>query len=81
LLLIVDPALSRPGRFDRQVVVDSPDKSGREAILNVHARNVKLADDVDLPTIAGRNPGFAGADLANLVNEAAMLAARQNRRF
>lgn len=78
-MLIVDPALSRPGRFDRQVVVDRADKSGREAILNVHARNVKLADDVDLSTIAGRNPGFAGADLANLVNEAAMLATRQNR--
>ena len=76
---VIDPALSRPGRFDRQVVVDRPDKSGREAILNVHARNVKLADDVDLSTIAGRTPGFAGADLANLVNEAALLAARQNR--
>ncbi|OKH27076.1 ATP-dependent zinc metalloprotease FtsH [Chroogloeocystis siderophila] len=76
---ILDPALRRPGRFDRQVVVDRPDKVGREAILKVHARNVKLADDVDLLTIAGRTPGFAGADLANLVNEAALLAARQNR--
>lgn len=76
---VLDPALRRPGRFDRQVVVDRPDKSGREAILNVHARNVKLADDVDLSTIAARTPGFAGADLANLVNEAALLAARQNR--
>ncbi|MGH8002948.1 MAG: ATP-dependent zinc metalloprotease FtsH [Brasilonema sp.] len=76
---ILDPALRRPGRFDRQVVVDRPDKIGREAILKVHARNVKLADDVNLGTIAIRTPGFAGADLANLVNEAALLAARQNR--
>ncbi|MBC1241893.1 ATP-dependent zinc metalloprotease FtsH [Nostoc sp. 2RC] len=75
---ILDPALRRPGRFDRQVVVDRPDKIGREAILKVHARNVKLADDVDLNTIAIRTPGFAGADLANLVNEAALLAARRN---
>ncbi|MDZ8023541.1 MAG: ATP-dependent zinc metalloprotease FtsH [Nostoc sp. DedQUE11] len=75
---ILDPALRRPGRFDRQVVVDRPDKIGREAILKVHARNVKLADDVDLSTIAIRTPGFAGADLANLVNEAALLAARRN---
>ncbi|NMG21077.1 ATP-dependent zinc metalloprotease FtsH [Brasilonema bromeliae] len=76
---VLDPALRRPGRFDRQVVVDRPDKIGREAILKVHARNVKLADDVNLGTIAIRTPGFAGADLANLVNEAALLAARQNR--
>ncbi len=76
---ILDPALRRPGRFDRQVVVDRPDKIGREAILQVHARNVKLADDVELATVAIRTPGFAGADLANLVNEAALLAARQNR--
>ncbi|MBD1843679.1 ATP-dependent metallopeptidase FtsH/Yme1/Tma family protein [Cyanobacteria bacterium FACHB-63] len=76
---VLDPALRRPGRFDRQVVVDRPDKIGREAILNVHARNVKLATDVDLSTIAVRTPGFAGADLANLVNEAALLAARNNR--
>ncbi|MEB3180673.1 MAG: ATP-dependent zinc metalloprotease FtsH [Nostocaceae cyanobacterium] len=76
---VLDPALRRPGRFDRQVVVDRPDKIGREAILKVHARNVKLADDVDLGIIAVRTPGFAGADLANLVNEAALLAARQNR--
>ncbi|WP_445637103.1 ATP-dependent zinc metalloprotease FtsH [Nostoc sp. DSM 114161] len=75
---ILDPALRRPGRFDRQVVVDRPDKIGREAILKVHARNVKLADDVDLGIIAIRTPGFAGADLANLVNEAALLAARRN---
>jgi len=76
---VLDPALRRPGRFDRQVLIDRPDKSGREAILNVHARNVKLGNDVDLTVIAGRTPGFAGADLANLVNEAALLAARQNR--
>jgi cell division protease FtsH len=76
---ILDPALLRPGRFDRQVVVDRPDKIGREAILKVHARNVKLAEDVDLEKLAARTPGFAGADLANLVNEAALLAARQSR--
>jgi cell division protease FtsH len=76
---VLDPALRRPGRFDRQVVVDRPDKIGREAILKVHSRNVKLADDVNLATIAIRTPGFAGADLANLVNEAALMAARQNR--
>jgi cell division protease FtsH len=76
---VLDPALRRPGRFDRQVVVDRPDKIGRDAILKVHARNVKLAEDVDLTKIAVRTPGFAGADLANLVNEAALLAARNNR--
>ena len=76
---VLDPALRRPGRFDRQVVVDRPDKIGREAILNVHARNVKLAADVNLAIIATWTPGFAGADLANLVNEAALLAARNNR--
>ncbi|RCJ42699.1 cell division protein FtsH [Nostoc minutum NIES-26] len=77
---VLDPALRRPGRFDRLVVVDRPDKIGREAILKVHARNVKLADDVDLGAVAIRTPGFAGADLANLVNEAALLAARQNQK-
>ena len=76
---VLDQALRRPGRFDRQIVVDRPDKLGREAILKVHAREVKLADDVDLATVAVRTPGFAGADLANLVNEAALLAARQNQ--
>jgi cell division protease FtsH len=76
---VLDPALRRPGRFDRQVVVDRPDKIGRDAILKVHARTVKLADEVDLGIIATRTPGFAGADLANLVNEAALLAARNNR--
>ena len=77
---ILDPALLRPGRFDRQVVVDRPDKIGRKAILQVHSRVVKLADDVDLSKLAARTPGFAGADLANLVNEAALLAARKDRK-
>lgn len=75
---VLDAALRRPGRFDRQIVVDRPDKIGREAILRVHARNVKLDADADLAVIGTRTPGFAGADLANLVNEAALLAARQN---
>ncbi len=75
---VLDPALRRPGRFDRQIMVDRPDKVGREAILNIHAKTVKLADDVDLSKLAARTPGFAGADLANLVNEAALLAAREN---
>lgn len=75
----LDPALLRPGRFDRQVLVDRPDLQGRLAILNIHAKEVKLGDDVDLKAIATRTPGFAGADLANLVNEAALLAARNNR--
>ncbi len=74
---VLDPALQRPGRFDRQVVVDRPDKLGRKAILEVHTPNVKLAEDVDLGRLAARTPGFAGADLANLVNEAALLAARR----
>ena len=76
---VLDPALLRPGRFDRRIVVDRPDRGGREAILNVHAKNVKLADDVDLAKLAARTPGFAGADLANLVNEAALLAARKDQ--
>jgi cell division protease FtsH len=75
----LDPALLRPGRFDRQVLVDRPDKIGREAILNIHARKVTLAPGTDLKTIAARTPGFAGADLANLVNEATLLAARAGR--
>ena len=75
---VLDPALLRPGRFDRQIVVDRPDKSGRLAILEVHARNVSLAADVNLDKLAARTPGFAGADLANLINEAALLAARHN---
>jgi cell division protease FtsH len=75
----LDPALLRPGRFDRQVLVDRPDLQGRLEILEIHAKAVKLGDDVDLKVIATRTPGFAGADLANLVNEAALLAARRNR--
>lgn len=74
---VLDPALQRPGRFDRQVVVDRPDKLGRKAILEVHTPHVKLDEDVDLERLAARTPGFAGADLANLVNEAALLAARR----
>jgi len=76
---ILDPALLRPGRFDRQVLVDRPDINGREAILKIHSRNVLLGEDVDLHKIAARTPGFVGADLANLVNEAALLAARKNK--
>jgi cell division protease FtsH len=76
---ILDPALLRPGRFDRQVLVDRPALAGREAILNIHAQKVKLGEDVNLRAIATRTPGFAGADLANLVNEAALLAARNKR--
>ncbi|MFL5450759.1 MAG: ATP-dependent zinc metalloprotease FtsH [Myxococcales bacterium] len=76
---ILDPALMRPGRFDRQVLVDRPDKRGREQILRIHAREVKLGADVDLREVAGRTPGFAGADLANVVNESALLAARKDR--
>ncbi|MBI4782677.1 MAG: ATP-dependent zinc metalloprotease FtsH [Oscillatoriophycideae cyanobacterium NC_groundwater_1537_Pr4_S-0.65um_50_18] len=76
---ILDPALRRPGRFDRQVLVDRPDKSGRAEILQVHARPVSLGEDVDLDAIATQTAGFAGADLANLVNEAALMAARHNR--
>ncbi|MBE9103258.1 ATP-dependent zinc metalloprotease FtsH [Vacuolonema iberomarrocanum] len=76
---ILDSALLRAGRFDRRIVVDRPDRQGREAILQVHAKNVQLADDVALDKLAARTPGFAGADLANLVNEAALLAARRNR--
>lgn len=76
---ILDPALLRPGRFDRQVLVDRPDKSGRLEILRVHTRSVVLGEDVNLETIAAQTPGFAGADLANLVNEAALMAARRNR--
>jgi cell division protease FtsH len=76
---VLDPALRRPGRFDRQVVVDRPDKSGRAAILTVHADNVKLGEDVDLDLLATRTAGMTGADLANLVNEAALMAARNNR--
>ncbi len=76
---ILDPALLRPGRFDRQVLVDRPDITGREAILKIHSKNVVLGPEVDLRKIAGRTPGFVGADLANLINEAALLAARKDK--
>ncbi len=76
---ILDPALLRPGRFDRQIVVDRPDVAGRLKILTVHARKVKQGGDVDLPVIAKRTPGFVGADLANVINEAALLAARRDK--
>ena len=78
---VLDPALLRPGRFDRQVVVPNPDLNGREKILRVHMRNVPLAADVNVKVIARGTPGFSGADLANLVNEAALMAARRNRRM
>ncbi len=77
---VLDPALLRPGRFDRRVVVDRPDVRGRENILKVHTKKTPLSDDIDLSVIARGTPGFAGADLANLVNEAALIAARQNRK-
>ncbi len=76
---VLDPALLRPGRFDRQVLVDKPDVRGREEILRIHVKTVKLAEAVDLKVIAARTAGFAGADLANLVNEAALLAARKDK--
>src|SRR5216117_302149 len=76
---VLDPALLRPGRFDRRVVVSRPDVRGREGILKVHMKNKPLADDVDLRYLARGTPGMAGADLANLVNEAALLAARRNQ--
>jgi cell division protease FtsH len=78
---VLDPALLRPGRFDRQIVVPNPDIGGREKILKVHMRNVPLAPDVDAKVIARGTPGFSGADLSNLVNEAALLAARRSRRM
>ncbi len=78
---VLDPALLRPGRFDRQIVVPLPDVNGREKILKVHARKVPLAPDVDLKTLARGTPGFSGADLMNLVNEGALMAARRNRRL
>ncbi|GLQ38126.1 ATP-dependent zinc metalloprotease FtsH [Rhizobium albus] len=78
---VLDPALMRPGRFDRQVVVPNPDVAGRERILKVHVRNVPLAPNVDLKTLARGTPGFSGADLMNLVNEAALMAARRNKRL
>jgi cell division protease FtsH len=77
---ILDPALLRPGRFDRQIVVDRPDREGRAQILRVHTKGKPIAPDIDLETLAGQTPGFTGADLANLVNEAALLAARKSKR-
>lgn len=76
---VLDPALLRPGRFDRQITVSLPDRKGREAILKVHARNKKLGDDIDLEALAKRTPGFSGADLENVLNEAAILAVRAER--
>tara|TARA_B100000686_G_scaffold82046_1_gene88590 strand:+ start:689 stop:2605 length:1917 start_codon:yes stop_codon:yes gene_type:complete len=76
---ILDPALLRPGRFDRTVTVDRPDVKGREAILGIHAKEAKLSEEVDLKKVAVRTPGFAGADLANVINEAALLAARRDK--
>merc|ERR1712124_25383 len=78
---VLDPALLRPGRFDRQVVVSNPDIIGREKILKVHAKKISMAPDINLRTIARGTPGFSGADLANLVNESALLAARKNKRI
>ncbi|MBE0416780.1 MAG: ATP-dependent zinc metalloprotease FtsH [Coriobacteriia bacterium] len=77
---ILDPALLRPGRFDRQITVDRPDRKGREAILEIHARGKPMEDDIELEVLARRTPGFTGADLANLVNEAALLAARHGKK-
>jgi cell division protease FtsH len=77
---VLDPALLRPGRFDRQIVVDSPDVRGREGILRVHTKNIPLGDDVDLEVLAKSSPGLSGADLANIVNEAALLAARKKKK-
>src|SRR5690606_32477444 len=78
---ILDPALLRPGRFDRQITVNNPDVNGRQEILKVHARNKPLSDKVDLKTIAMRTPGFSGADLENLLNEAALVAAREDAKI
>ena len=77
---ILDPALLRPGRFDRQIVVDRPDRTGRRKILEVHTRGKPLAKQIDLDALAGQTPGFTGADLANLINEAALLTARSGKR-
>ena len=76
---VLDPALLRPGRFDRKILVGSPDVKGREAILRVHAKNKPLAEDVNLKVVAQQTPGFVGADLENVLNEAALVAARRNK--
>src|SRR4029079_15007430 len=76
---ILDPSLLRPGRFDRQITVDRPDRRGRRKILEVHTRGKPLAKAIDLDTLAGQTPGFTGADLQNLVNESALLASRQGK--
>ncbi|MCK4936958.1 MAG: AAA family ATPase, partial [Elusimicrobiales bacterium] len=78
---VLDPALLRPGRFDRRINVPSPDSKGREEILQVHAKKIKLAPDIDLSIIARRTPGFVGADLANIINESAIFAARKDKKF
>lgn len=78
---VLDPALLRPGRFDRRINVPSPDNRGREEILRVHAKKIKLSEDIDLGIIARRTPGFVGADLANIINESAILAARKDKKF
>ena len=77
---VLDPALLRPGRFDRRVIVDRPDIRGREEVLRVHGKKVPMAEDVNLNVLARGTPGFSGADLANMVNEAALTAARYNRK-
>ena len=77
---ILDPALLRPGRFDRRIVVDKPDLKGRHEILNIHAKGKKISKSIDLEIIAKRTPGFTGADLANLINEGASLAARKGKK-
>ena len=76
---ILDPALLRPGRFDRHITIDRPDVKGRQAILGVHMRNKPMDENINLEVLAKRTPGFTGADLANMVNEAALLAARRNK--
>ena len=77
---ILDPALLRPGRFDRQIVVDKPDVKGRAAILKVHTKGKPIAEDANIDVLARRTPGFTGADLSNLINEAALLSARRNKK-
>ena len=78
---ILDPALLRPGRFDRQIVVDRPDRKGRREILEVHSKGKPLAREIDLDVLAAATPGFTGADLSNLINEAALLAARRGKKM